>query len=147
MARAVVTPDVTQPFAKVTLVRIDLARVALHFVLGTIEPVAVKGTPPLQRPGAIPQADQAPDRLLAAFNGGFKSVHGNYGVYDQGTTLVPMLDGIATLAIYKDGSIKLGAWGRDITMTQDLLTARQGCPLLVDKGQINPKTNDNDHRV
>jgi hypothetical protein len=102
--------------------------------------------PRARRPCSVPARFlpriQVPDHLLAAFNGGFKTVHGNFGVYYQGITLVPLLNNIATLAIYKNGSVKIGAWDRDLTMTPDMLVARQNCPLLVDSGQINPSVND-----
>jgi len=57
-------------------------------------------------------------------------------------SLLPPKDGIATLAIYRDGSVRLGAWGRGITSTLDLVAFRQNCPLLLDAGQINPSVND-----
>ncbi len=143
MARAVVNPDLTRPYAQAALVRIDLSKVQLHLVAGTIEPKAVPGTPLVTRSGTIPSVDQANGLLLAAFNGGFKAVHGGYGMQlDTGVTLRPPLDGIATLALYRDGTVKIGAWGRDIQSGSDLIAYRQNCPLLVDAGQINPHVND-----
>jgi hypothetical protein len=140
MARASVKPDPARPYAQAALVRIDLSRTQLGVVPGTVEPVAAKGVPSFPRPGDIPASDQA--KLLAAFNGGFKAVHGGYGMMVDGITLLPPKDGIATLAIYRDGSVRLGAWGRDITFTLDLVAFRQNCPLLLDAGQINPSVND-----
>ena len=140
MARASVKPDPTRPYAQAALVRIDLSRTQLGVVPGTVEPAAAKGVPPFPRSGDIPASDQA--KLLAAFNGGFKAVHGGYGMMVDGITILPPKDGIATLAIYRDGSVRLGAWGRDITSTVDMVAFRQNCPLLVDAGQINPTVND-----
>ena len=140
MARASVKPDPTRPYAQAALVRIDLSRTQLGVVPGTVEPVAAKGVPSFPRPGDISASDQA--KLLAAFNGGFKAVHGGYGMMVDGITLLPPKDGIATLAIYRDGSVRLGAWGRDITSTLDMVAFRQNCPLLLDAGQINPSVND-----
>lgn len=142
MARGSVQPDPTRPYAQAALVRIDLSLVDLHFILGTIEPVAAKGTQPISRTGNIPNADQSPDRLLAAFNGGFKAIHGGYGVEVNGATIITPQNGIATLAIYRDGSIDLGAWGRDINPSANLAAIRQNCPLLIDGGEINPTVND-----
>ena len=56
----------------------------------------------------------------------------------DGVTILPPRQGLATVAMYADGSIRLGAWGRDMTTTLDLIDYRQNCPLLVDAGQINP---------
>ena len=140
MARATVKPDPARPYAQAALVRIDLSQTQLGLVPGTVEPVAAKGVPPFPRPGDIPATDQA--TVLAAFNGGFKAVHGGYGMMVNGVTILPPKDGIATLVIYRDGSVRLGAWGRDITWTADLVAFRQNCPLLLDAGQINPSVND-----
>ncbi len=142
MARAVVKPDPGRPYAQAAVVRIDLSQVDLHAVAGTVEPVAVKGAPALKRTGIITPGDQSPDSLLAAFNGGFKSVHGGYGVMVDGVTLRPPMDNMATLALFKDGSVQLGAWGRDFTSTDNMIAFRQNCPLLLDAGVINPNVND-----
>ncbi len=141
MARASVKPDLARPYAQAMLVRIDLSQVQLHLVPGTVEPVAAKGTPSFPRSGDIPLSDQA--NLLAAFNGGFKAIHGGYGMMtESGVTILPPLDNIATIALYGDGRVRIGAWGRDIQATDNLIGYRQNCPLLIDAGQINPHVND-----
>jgi hypothetical protein len=147
MARAVVQPDPARPYAQAALVRIDLSKVQLHLVAGTVEPIAVKGTPPVARPGDIPASDQTGGRLLAAFNGGFKAIHGGYGMQlENGVTLRPPLAGMATIGLYSDGSVRIGAWGRDIQSGGGLIAFRQNCPLLVDAGQINPHVNDENRK-
>ncbi len=147
MARAVVQPDPARPYAQAALVRIDLSKVQLHLVAGTVEPTAVKGTPPVARPGDIPASDQSSGRLLAAFNGGFKAIHGGYGMQlENGVTLRPPLDGMATIGLYSDGGVRIGAWGRDIQSGGGLIAFRQNCPLLVDAGQINPHVNDENRK-
>jgi hypothetical protein len=142
MARGTVKPDPTRPYAQASLVRIDLSQTQLAVVPGTVEPVSAKGVPRFPRPGTIPADVQASGDLIAAFNGGFKSIHGGYGMMVDGVTILPPLDGIATVAMYRDGTVRMGAWGRDITMTPDLIAYRQNCPLLVDAGEINPSVND-----
>jgi hypothetical protein len=142
MARGIVQPDPGRPYAQASLVRIDLSRTQLSVVPGTDEPVAAKGVPKFSRPGTIPTGEQTSGNLLAAFNGGFKAVHGGYGMMANGVTILPPLDNIATLAMYRDGTMRLGAWGRDITLTVDLVAYRQNCPLLVDAGAINATVND-----
>jgi hypothetical protein len=142
MARTVVKPDPGRPYAEAAVVRIDLSQVDLHAVAGTVEPVAAKGTPPFKRTGQIPVADQSADRLLAAFNGGFKAIHGGYGMLADGVTILPPLDNMATLALFKNGSVQIGAWGRDFTSTDNIVAFRQNCPLLLDAGVINPHVND-----
>jgi len=147
MARASVKPDPARPYAQVALIRFDLAQVELHLVPGTTEPTASQVITSLLRPGDIPAEVQTSDQLLAAFNGGFKAIHGHYGMMVDQVVIQPPLDGIATLAFYGDGQIKLGAWGRDITTTLNLVSYRQNCPLLVDAGQINPSVTNGSRRA
>ncbi len=131
LERAIVTPDPTRPYVATALVRIDLQAAQLHLVAGTQEPISSVKT---ARPGIIPAADQRSGALLAAFNGGFKAANGAFGMGVGKTVLLPPTDGLATLAIYRDGSVRLGAWGSDITASPDLVAWRQNCPLLLDGG-------------
>lgn len=142
IARASLKPDPSRPYAQAAVVRIDLSEVDLHYVLGTNEPVSARGARLVPRTGYIPKSDQAPDRLLAAFNGGFKSVHGNYGVSIDGANIITPSYGLASFVIFSDGSIDLGSWGVDITNTNNIVAIRQNCPMLVDSGNINPSVND-----
>jgi hypothetical protein len=131
LERALVTPDPTRPYVQTALVRIDLRQTQLHLVAGTLEPAS---TLHIARSGRIPPTDYA--RLLAAFNGGFKAVNGAFGMAVGGSTFLPPQNGLATLAIYRDGSVRLGVWGDDMHLTPDMVAYRQNCPLLVDDGQL-----------
>jgi hypothetical protein len=142
MAWASLNPDPGRPYAQVALIRIDLLQTQLHIVPGTVEPVAAEGVPTFLRPGMIPANELSGGNLLAAFNGGFKAIHGGYGMMVNGITILPPKDGIATVALYRDNSVRIGAWGREITATSDLIAYRQNCPLLVDAGQINPSVTN-----
>ncbi len=142
LARTMIMVDPTRSYAGVALVRMDLSRLSLGITPGTIEPAHPSGIDQqIPSVGMVPPQDAG--RLVAAFNGGFKSVHGHYGMMVNGVTLLPPIDGMATLAIYKDGSVRIGAWGRDITSTPDLVSFRQNCPPLVDNGTINPLLSTN----
>src|SRR6516164_2528583 len=55
--------------------------------------------------------------LVAAFNGGFKMNQARGGYYTEGRLIDPLRAGAASLVIYADGSVNLGAWGTDVTMT------------------------------
>jgi hypothetical protein len=142
MARTTLKPDPSRAYALAAVVRIDLSRTRLHLVAGTLEPIAAPGTPRFPRPGVIPADVQADGSLLAAFNGGFKAVNGHYGMMVAGETILPPIDNLATLALYQDGSLRIGAWGRDIMPSPDLMAYRQNCPLLVDAGQVNLAVDD-----
>jgi hypothetical protein len=76
--------------------------------------------------------------LVAAFNGGFKMPVAEGGYYTQGTWVVPPRTGAATLVIQSDGTATLGAWGRDVRMTQNVVAVRQNLHLLVAVGRPAP---------
>jgi hypothetical protein len=84
----------------------------------------------------VPPADQG--KLVAAFNGGFKTVNGHYGMMVNGVTLVPARLNMGTVAVYGDGHVQIGTWGKDIVPSADIVAYRQNCPALVDAGQLNP---------
>ena len=89
-------------------------------------------------------ADRKAGRLLAAFNGGFKAANGAFGMYASGVTLLPPTDGLATLAIYRDGHVRIGLWGGDMTATPDIVAYRQNCPLLLDGGRLTQQAGSDD---
>ncbi len=130
-------PDAARPDALVYMVRVDLRRVRLHMVAGTKEPVSSLGT---HGSGQVPTADQA--LLAGAFNGGWKSVHGNYGMRVNGLQIVPPnpRPDTATLALHADGRAELGGW-KTLQNASDLVSYRQNCPLLIDNGTINVSTH------
>ena len=138
--RTFLQPDAARPYAVVGIVAFDLYNVRLHYQLGTVEPV-VPGSAP--RTGQIPGPDRLPGTLLAAFNGGFKTVHGHFGVFMDGKVLIPPIDGMGTISFYQDGSIRIGVWGGDLNYTPDMLVFRQNCPLIVHNGQMNPLVYNN----
>jgi hypothetical protein len=141
LERALVSPDPTRPYVETALVRMDLRYAQLHLVAGTQEPISSVRAP---RPGVIPAADQRAGRLLAAFNGGFKAANGDFGMAINGVTLLPPIDGLATLAIYRDGHTRIGVWGGDMTATPDMAAYRQNCPLLLDDGRLTELANTDD---
>ncbi len=127
-------PDPARPYARVDLVWIDLSQTQLTLVQGTVEPRPVDGIPGT---GQIPLAVLKSRKLLAAWNGGFLTLHGAYGMMLNRRIIAPPRNGFAVLAQYTDGSVRLGVWGRDITMTPDLVSFRENDPILVDQGAVN----------
>lgn len=98
--RTFLQPDTTRPYVTVGIVAYDLTRTHPQNELGVLVPVS---TVSVTRTGQIPVTDRTAASLLAASNGGFKTIHGYNGVFADGTVLVLPIDGIDTLAIYKDG--------------------------------------------
>jgi hypothetical protein len=76
--------------------------------------------------------------LVAAFNGGFqmKDAHGGY--YTEGRMIDPLVAGDASLVIYADGSMTVGAWGTDVTASKNVVAVRQNLKPLVAGGQPTP---------
>ena len=137
MARTLLLVDLQRSYAGVALVRIDLSRLQLHMVPGTLEPAHPSGiAESIPYLGMVPPPNQG--GLVAAFNGGFKAIHGHYGMMVNGITLLSPIDGMATVAVYKDGSVQMGAWNQDLSLSPDMAAFRQNCPPLIDQGQLNP---------
>ena len=78
-----------------------------------------------------PVTRTAASSLVAAFNGGFKMADAHGGYYTEGRLIKPLVRGSASLVIYADGSITVGAWGSDVTMTPSVVAVRQNLFPLV----------------
>lgn len=140
MAQALLSLDPQRPYAGVALVRIDLSKLKLHMTPGFLEPSHTKEiVTAIPNLGLMPAADQA--NLVAGFNGGFKAVNGQYGMMVNGVTLLPAIPGMATVAIYRDGHVQIGAWGQDILPSPDIVAFRQNCPSIIQNGQLSPQVS------
>lgn len=91
-----------------------------------------------------PVAPQAARSLVAAFNGGFRLKDAEGGYYSEGRTVAPLRAGSASLVITKDGTITVGEWGRDVSMSPDVVAVRQNLHLLVDQGRPVSGLDSND---
>jgi hypothetical protein len=134
MVKALVHPDAKRNWAAIAVVAIDLKRVDLHLVAGTQEPASDK-VPSEHRPGIVPKT--AFDDLVAAFNGGFKATHGHWGMMIEGETFLPPRDIGCTVAMYKDGSLKIRAWPTVKEGEATMAAYRQTPPCLVQAGKVN----------
>jgi hypothetical protein len=74
-------------------------------------------------------------RLVVAFNGGFKFPQSNGGYYSERHLVFPMRNGAASLVIYKNGDVTVGAWGNEVRMRPDVSSVRQNLNLLVEGGR------------
>jgi hypothetical protein len=94
-----------------------------------------------ESPGGGPYRYTAPvqqanaRRLVAAFNGGFKMNAANGGYFTEGRMIDPLHPGAASLVIYADGSVNIGAWGTDLWMTRKVVAVRQNLVPLVAGGR------------
>jgi hypothetical protein len=135
--RAFFQPDPERPYIVVGVVAFNLETTRLHYVVGTQEP---ESDVPLVRTGRIAPSDKASGVLLAAFNGGFRGRHGNFGVMVDGAVLLPPRDGMGTVVLNEDGQVKIDQWGR-FPLGPEIAAWRQNGPLILDGGQVNPEVD------
>jgi Phosphodiester glycosidase len=79
--------------------------------------------------------------LLATFNGGFKLDSAGGGFYLNGIYHGSLENGAASIVYYKNGTIKIGEWGRDFSLNSSIEGVRQNLKLIVDRGKISPNLN------
>jgi len=111
------------------------ARFQLH--PGAREPGGTFDVPP-----TIPEGQRT--GLVATWNGGFRVTDGGSrgGFYLDGKTDGDLRDGAASEVFYKNGSFRIGVWGRDVRMTPDVVGVRQCLELMVDGGKVVPDIDD-----
>jgi hypothetical protein len=138
MFKTLLHPDKERSWAELFVVAIDLRRVTLHLVPGTREPVAtVKEGMELVRPGRVPDEHHA--GILAAFNGGFKTEHGHYGMSAGGVTLVPPHEATCTIAYFKDHTLRIGSWARMGPSLDETAWWRQTPNCMFEDGKMHPR--------
>ena len=140
--RTFVRPDEERPYAKVVLLAMDMRQLDLEMEAGNEDPKPLTGPPGA---GRIPRDPAVYTKIAAAFNGGFKTEHGAYGMMLKKRVLLPPQPGIATVIITKDGRYGLGSWGsnKDVGGIQDvessdIVSFRQNLDPLVDNDKVNP---------
>ena len=140
--RAFVRPDEDRPYAKVVLIAMDMRQLDLEMEAGNEDPKPLTGPPGA---GRIPRDPAVYTKIAAAFNGGFKTEHGSYGMMLKKRVLLPPVPGVATVIITKDGRYGLGSWGsnKDVGGIQDveasdIVSFRQNLDPLVDNDKVNP---------
>jgi hypothetical protein len=104
-----------------------------------------------QIPGGGPYSHTAPVSpsaamtLVSAFNAGFRMGDSQGGYYTDGKQVVPLVAGKASAVISKDGTMNIGAWGSDVTMTPEVVSVRQNLDLIVANGAPVAGLNSNDN--
>ncbi len=139
LADTFVNPDVTRPYAFVTLVQMDMSKLRLWSVAGTQEPGGKVGKP---GPGVVPQNIQNQGILVAAFDGGFQYRDGQYGMVVGSTTYLPLKKDLATLVGYDNGSLKIVKYEGQ-NLGKNIAFIRQNCPILIQNGVIETQDQTN----
>ncbi len=136
-----VRPDDARPYAHVILVAMDTRQVDLDMEAGTEDPKPLTGQ---HGPGRLPRDPAVVTRVVAAFNGAFKTEHGTYGMMVHKRVLLPAQPSAATVIVLKDGRAGFGTWGATPALNlkdirdEDVVSFRQNLDALVDGGEVNP---------
>jgi hypothetical protein len=109
MYKTLLHPDKFRSWAELFVVAVDLRRTELYAMAGYREPKSFeKEGMKYERKAAIPPEHH--EELLGAFNGGFMTEHGYYGMKIDGVTLVKPRESACTIARYDDGTIQIATW-------------------------------------
>lgn len=137
MLLTLIHPDWHRTYAELFVVALDATRVNLHAVPGTTEPLsATPEAKSLTRTGLIPDADRG--ALLGAFNGGFKTVHGQYGMQVGGLTVLPAQRYACTVGFDAQGQLRIAPWERGVFTQGEWQWWRQTPPCLYENGKMHP---------
>jgi hypothetical protein len=141
-----VDPD--RPFARVFIVLWDPRMLQLRIMSGTREPESATGA---TAPGMVDRDPAVLGRLVAGFNGGFQSMHGEFGAMSDGQVYLPPKPYAATVGIFRDGRVALGSWrglpegAREFTeraaieqIPEGMFEFRQNLTSIVEDGRFNP---------
>ncbi|MGH9126409.1 MAG: phosphodiester glycosidase family protein [Acidimicrobiales bacterium] len=123
-----------------TAVWIDPTRLRIRLVPGAQEPGGDWSEPPYL-------ADSTEAAAVAAFNGGFRFQDAKGGIYLDGQAPVPLRDGAQSVVINKDGSIDIGTWNQELSMTPEVESVLQNLVPLVDNGMLAPAAANDDQTV
>lgn len=121
-------PSVEFPNAIVFMMVIDMTKVRMRYYVGSQEPAAREALSAVE-PDLLPN-------LVAITNAMWQQRHSaGAGAIFRGKQMYPMVDGMATLIVYLDGSVDIQEWGPDIPehWVQD---ARQLRHLIVKNGMV-----------
>jgi len=136
MYKTLIHPDPFRSWSEVFVVAVDLRRAELHAMPGYREPAAtVADAKKMERPGRVPDRDHA--LLIAAFNGGFMTEHGEYGMKVGATTIVPPKPSSCTVARYDDGRVRIGTWKKLAEEEPQMSWFRQAPACMYEDGKMH----------
>ncbi len=126
--RTFVRPDPERPYSTVLLVAMDTRQLDLDMEAGVEDPKPLTGP---HGAGRLPRDPHVYQRVVAAFNGAFKTEHGNYGMMVHKRVLLPPQPSAASVVVLDDGRVR--------GVNDDAIVSfRQNLDPLVDGDQVNP---------
>jgi hypothetical protein len=137
MYKTLLHPDKNRSWAELFVVAVDLRRADLYAVPGHHEPKSFeKEGMKYKRAAVIPKEHH--EELLAAFNGGFMTEHGWYGMKVDGVTLVKPRDTACTVALYDDGKLEIATWKTIAGKEPRMKWYRQAPGCMYEDDQLHP---------
>ena len=121
--------------ALVVMVAMDLRQYQLEMVAGLSTPWSSTGN---RGSGRIPRDPAVLGRTVAAFNGGFQTAHGPFGMMTDHEVVLEPWQKTATLARMDSGEVLLGTWNNSIDVPEAMHSFRQNMPPLLEDGVWNP---------
>ncbi|MCB9591513.1 MAG: hypothetical protein H6719_02165 [Sandaracinaceae bacterium] len=140
--------DEERPYTRVYVTIWDPRQVQLRIQSGVHEPESATGQ---RGTGMVPREPRVLRRLVGAFNGGFQSLHGEFGMMASGRIYLPPKPWAATVAVFDDGRVGMGSWpapdwrGRyyderlaNRQIPEGMVDMRQNLTSVVEDGRYNP---------
>jgi len=121
-------PSVEFPNAIVHMLLLDMKKLSMRLYIGSSEPGATSTSSVVER------EDRA--RVVAVTNAMWKQKHsGEGGTIHRGKILKKLAPGLATLVVYKSGSVDILEWNDDIPVSE-IQDAKQLRHLIVNDGKV-----------
>ena len=128
-----------RPDAQFTSARVGVAWVNQRLVTVVLHPGdTTPGGSGLSQPSQVPGSQR--DRLLATFNSGFLMSAARGGYWQNGTSVIPLRRGAASMVFYRDGHLDVVRWS-GASPQRDVAAVRQNLTLLVDHGRVTPEVD------
>jgi hypothetical protein len=134
--RTMLHPDPERAYAELFVFALDLGKLSVHAAAGSVEPKSAPATPSTERPGVVPEDDRG--TLVAAFNGGFKAEHGQFGMMVDGHELLAPKSYSCTVAANADGALRIGTWSALAADRSTFTWWRQTPGCMLENGVLHP---------
>jgi hypothetical protein len=133
--RTTIRPDPKRPYSEVLLIAMDMRQLELGMQAGFEDPKPTIGPP---GDGRLPDSPDKYRRIVATFNGAFKTTHGAYGMMVNRRVLLPPVKGGASVVVTDTGEVGLGSWPDTFQIPANIVSFRQNLDPLVEDGVANP---------
>jgi hypothetical protein len=134
--RTMLHPDAKRSYAELFVFALDLSKLSVRAVAGSVEPKSDRSGTKMDRPGVVPESDRP--KLVAAFNGGFKAEHGQFGMMVDGRELLAPKRNSCTVAATRDGTLRIGNWASLESGAGELAWWRQTPGCMFENDVLHP---------